>query len=60
MSPLMSHKCKYSNKMQFKTVQKILTLFTSVSPEANSEIRPQMEEVYLGGSFKDHRAFLVA
>lgn len=46
--------------MQFKTVQQILTLFTSISPEANSEIRPQMEEVYLGGNFKDHRASLVA
>ena len=60
MSPLMNHKCKYSNKMQFKTVQQIPTLFTSVSPEANSEIRPQMQEVYLGGSFKAHRASLVA
>ena len=54
MSSPVNNKGKYSNEMQLKSVQQPLTCFPSVSPEANSEIRPQIQEVYLGGSFREH------
>lgn len=38
----MNNKGNYSHKRQSKTVQQALTCFTSVSPEADSEIRPKI------------------